>query len=56
MKSMYVYNLKQSLFFIEHGVTVEDIGISKGKVYHKFFRTEEFEKAFTKWCKERNSN
>lgn len=54
MKAMYVYNLKQALFFIKNGVTVDDIGISKGKVYHKFYRTQEFEDAFSKWCSERN--
>ncbi len=53
MKSMYVYNLKQALFILKQGVEVEDIGISKGKVFHKFFRTEEFEKAFESWCSNR---
>lgn len=55
MKAMYVYNLRQALFFIKHGVEIDDIGISKGKVYHKFYRTSEFEQAFSKWCSEREN-
>lgn len=50
MKAMYVYNLKQALFFIKRGVKVEDIGITNGKVYHKFYRTKEFEDVFYDWC------
>lgn len=48
--SFYIYNLKQALYFINHGASVEDIGVGgKGDVYHKFPRNEETEKIFTQW-------
>ncbi len=50
MKTTLVFNLKQSLFFIRQGIKPEDIGYVGGKVFHKFQRTPEFEKAFKHWC------
>ncbi len=46
----YIYNLKQSEFFIKEGLEVLEIGVRNGKVYHKFLRDEQAEKIFSKWC------
>lgn len=52
MTFYYLYNLQQSLYFINAGLKVIEIGVgNKGDVYHKFERNAESEAVFTEWIK-----
>ena len=50
MSTTLVFNLKQSLFLIRKGLCPEDIGTVGGKVYHKFYKSSEYDEAFREWC------
>lgn len=54
IKFFYIYNPKQSLFFIRNGAFLIDIDKgSKGDTYYKFPRDEKHEKLFMDWKKEK---
>lgn len=47
---LYIYNLKQAMFFIRSGLKVVDISVGgKGDVYVKFIRDEECDRVFGMW-------
>lgn len=46
----YIYNLEQSLYFLQCGLVCVEIGVGKfGHVYHKFLRDDAAEAAFVQW-------
>ncbi|MBQ2641128.1 MAG: hypothetical protein IJG15_03935 [Lachnospiraceae bacterium] len=46
----YIYNLEQSLYFLNCGLVCVEIGVGKfGHVYHKFLRDDAAESVFAKW-------
>lgn len=50
----YIYDLKQSLFFIQHGGFLIEIAKGKrGDLYHMFPRDERHEKLFMDWKRQK---
>ncbi len=49
MKQMFIKNLRQANFFLAQGVSPCKVSVEKGLMTLIFDRTEECEKAFTKW-------
>jgi len=48
----YIYNLRQSMYFIASGLPLLDIGVGAHRdVFHKFARNEESERVFEEWNK-----
>lgn len=51
-KDYYIYNLRQSKYFIDAGLPLVEIGVGTHRdVFHRFARNEESERVFEEWNK-----